>query len=104
MAAIQGIEGVISQLQATAVGARGQETQSQPTVSFAGQLHAVLDRISDRQTEARVQAEKFTLGEPGIALNDVMADMQKASVSMQMGIQVRNKLVAAYQEVMSMQV
>ncbi len=104
MAAIQGIEGVISQLQATAVAARGQEAHSQPTVSFAGQLHAALDRISDKQTEARVQAEKFTLGEPGIALNDVMADMQKASVSMQMGIQVRNKLVAAYQEVMSMQV
>ncbi|EDB7759670.1 flagellar hook-basal body complex protein FliE [Salmonella enterica subsp. enterica serovar Urbana] len=104
MAAIQGIEGVISQLQATAMAARGQDTQSQSTVSFAGQLHAALDRISDRQTVARVQAEKFTLGEPGIALNDVMADMQKASVSMQMGIQVRNKLVAAYQEVMSMQV
>ncbi|ECK3713440.1 flagellar hook-basal body complex protein FliE [Salmonella enterica] len=102
MAAIQGIEGVISQLQATAMAARGQDTHS--TVSFAGQLHAALDRISDRQTAARVQAEKFTLGEPGIALNDVMADMQKASVSMQMGIQVRNKLVAAYQEVMSMQV
>ncbi len=34
-----------------------------------------------------------------MALNDVMTDMQKASVSMQMGIQVRNKLVAAYQEV-----
>ncbi|EEJ1564202.1 flagellar hook-basal body complex protein FliE [Salmonella enterica subsp. enterica serovar Sandiego] len=96
MAAIQGIEGVISQLQATAMAARGQETHSQSTVSFAGQLHAALDRISDRQTAARVQAEKFTLGEPGIAL--------KASVSMQMGIQVRNKLVAAYQEVMSMQV
>ncbi|ECJ9878965.1 flagellar hook-basal body complex protein FliE [Salmonella enterica] len=104
MAAIQGIEGVISQLQATAMAARGQETHSQSMVSFAGQLHAALDRISDRQTAARVQAEKFTLGEPGIALNDVMADMQKASVSMQMGIQVRNKLVAAYQEVMSMQV
>ncbi|MGC8083980.1 flagellar hook-basal body complex protein FliE, partial [Escherichia coli] len=55
-------------------------------------------------TAARTQAEKFTLGEPGVALNDVMTDMQKASVSMQMGIQVRNKLVAAYQEVMSMQV
>ncbi|HAK5374195.1 TPA: flagellar hook-basal body complex protein FliE [Salmonella enterica] len=104
MAAIQGIEGVISQLQATAMAACGQDTHSPSTVSFAGQLHAALDRISDRQTAARVQAEKFTLGEPGIALNDVMADMQKASVSMQMGIQVRNKLVAAYQEVMSMQV
>lgn len=40
MAAIQGIEGVISQLQATAMAARGQDTHSQSTVSFAGQLHA----------------------------------------------------------------
>ncbi|EHV5962306.1 flagellar hook-basal body complex protein FliE, partial [Salmonella enterica subsp. enterica serovar Agona] len=55
MAAIQGIEGVISQLQATAMAARGQDTHSQSTVSFAGQLHAALDRISDRQTAARVQ-------------------------------------------------
>lgn len=36
MAAIQGIEGVISQLQATAMAARGQDTHSQSTVSFAG--------------------------------------------------------------------
>ncbi|EFN7880430.1 flagellar hook-basal body complex protein FliE [Escherichia coli] len=104
MSAIQGLEGVISQLQATAMSARAQEPLSQSTISFAGQLHAALDRISDTQTAARTQAEKLTLGEPGVALNDVMADMQKASVSMQMGIQVRNKLVAAYQEVMSMQV
>ncbi|ELM8878034.1 flagellar hook-basal body complex protein FliE [Escherichia coli] len=104
MSAIQGIEGVISQLQAMAMSARVQDSLPQPTISFAGQLHAALDRISDTQTAARTQAEKFTLGEPGVALNDVMTDMQKASVSMQMGIQVRNKLVAAYQEVMSMQV
>ena len=103
MSAIQGIEGVISQLQATAMSARAQDSLPQPSISFAGQLHAALDRISDTQT-ARTEAEKFTLGEPGVALNDVMTDMQKASVSMQMGIQVRNKLVAAYQEVMSMQV
>ncbi|WP_061709579.1 flagellar hook-basal body complex protein FliE [Pseudenterobacter timonensis] len=103
--AIQGIEGVVSQLQATALSAHNQSVADAPQeVSFAGQLHAALDRISDRQTAARVQAEKFTLGEPGVALNDVMADLQKASVSLQMGLQVRNKLVAAYQEVMSMQV
>ena len=103
MSAIQGIAGVISQLQATAMRARVQQPLSQPTISFAGQLHSALDSISDTQTAARTQAEKFTLGEPGVALNDVMADMQKAAVSMQMGIQVSNKLVAAYQEVMSKQ-
>ena len=102
--AIQGIEGVLSQLQAKASMARNQSVDTQPTISFAGQLHAALDRVSEVQTSARTQAEKFSLGEPGIALNDVMTDLQKASVSLQMGIQVRNKLVSAYQEVMGMQV
>ena len=103
--AIQGIEGVLSQLQAKAMTARNQSVTDQPQgISFAGQLHAALDRISDKQNAARTLAERFTLGEPGVALNDVMADLQKASVSLQMGLQVRNKLVAAYQDVMSMQV
>lgn len=102
--AIQGIEGVLSQMQATASMARNQSVDTQPTISFAGQLHAALDRVSEIQTSARTQAEKFSLGEPGIALNDVMTDLQKASVSLQMGLQVRNKLVSAYQDVMSMQV
>lgn len=102
--AIQGIEGVLSQMQATASMARNRSVDTQPTISFAGQLHAALDRVSEIQTSARTQAEKFSLGEPGIALNDVMTDLQKASVSLQMGIQVRNKLVSAYQEVMGMQV
>jgi flagellar hook-basal body complex protein FliE len=51
----------------------------------------------------RARRQKIHLGEP-VALNDVMTDLQKASVSLQMGIQVRNKLVSAYQEVMGMQV
>ena len=55
--AIQGIEGVISQLQATAMTARNQNVaEQQPSISFAGQLHAALDRISDTQTAARTQA------------------------------------------------
>ncbi|MCS2150114.1 flagellar hook-basal body complex protein FliE [Scandinavium manionii] len=102
--AITGIEGVLTQMQAAASVARNQQVEEQPSISFAGQLNAALDRISDTQNSAKAQAEKFTLGEPGIALNDVMTDLQKSSVSLQMGIQVRNKLVSAYQEVMGMQV
>jgi len=102
--AITGIEGVLTQMQAAASVARNQQVEEQPSISFAGQLNAALDRISDTQNSAKAQAEKFALGEPGIALNDVMTDLQKSSVSLQMGIQVRNKLVSAYQEMMSMQV
>jgi flagellar hook-basal body complex protein FliE len=102
--AIQGIEGVLSQLQMTAAVARNQQVDTPSTVSFAGQLSAALDRISDTQNSAKAQAEKFSLGVPGVALNDVMTDLQKSSVSLQLGIQVRNKMVSAYQDVMGMQV
>jgi flagellar hook-basal body complex protein FliE len=35
-------------------------------------------------------------------LNDVMIDMQKANIGFQMGLQVRNRVMAAYHEVMNM--
>ncbi|MGQ8774026.1 flagellar hook-basal body complex protein FliE [Serratia sp. NA_112.1] len=103
--AIQGIEGVLQQLQATAIqaGSMGQEAAA-PGVSFASELKAAIGKISDTQQTARKQAQNFEIGVPGISLNDVMVDLQKSSISLQMGVQVRNKLVSAYQEVMNMAV
>ena len=63
--AIQGIEGVLSQLQATAMTARNQSVADQlPGVSFAGQLHAALDRISDKQNAARTGLRDLPLANP----------------------------------------
>lgn len=98
--AIQGIEGVLQQLQATAIQA-GQMGQG---ASFASELKAAIGKISDTQQAARKQAQDFEVGAPGISLNDVMVDLQKSSISLQLGVQVRNKLVSAYQEVMNMPV
>ena len=56
------------------------------------------------QNQAQDQAKAFEAGVPGIALNDVMIDMQTASVAFQTTVQVRNRLVAAYQEIASMPV
>lgn len=69
---------------------------------FASELKAAIGKISENQQVARTSAQNFELGVPGVGLNDVMVNAQKSSVSLQLGIQVRNKLVAAYQEVMSM--
>ena len=44
------------------------------------------------------------MGAPDISLNDVIIDMQKASIGFQTAVQVRNKLVAAYKEISSMAV
>nr|WP_024964917.1 flagellar hook-basal body complex protein FliE [Pantoea sp. IMH] len=102
--AIQGIESVVQQLQTAAIQAGGRQTDASNHADFAGELKSALDKISGIQTAARTQAQDFQLGKPGVNLNDVMIDLQKSSVSMQMGIQVRNKLVSAYTDIMNMQV
>lgn len=102
--AIQGIESVIQQLQTAAIQASGKSIDTSSNADFAGELKAALDKISDTQNEACTQAQDFEMGKSGVNLNDVMVDMQKSSVSMQMGIQVRNKLVSAYTDIMNMQV
>lgn len=104
---MQGIESVLQQLQVTATLARNntpQSVQSAQGIDFASQLHAALDRISNTQQTARSQGQQFALDMPGVSLNEVMVSMQKASIELQMGIQVRNKLVAAYHDIMAMQV
>lgn len=72
--------------------------------NFVAELKMALDKISQTQIEASKQAKAFEMGEPNVSLNEVMVNMQKSSVSLQFGVQVRNKLVAAYQEIMNMNV
>ncbi|AJA45892.1 flagellar hook-basal body complex protein FliE [Frischella perrara] len=71
---------------------------------FLNEFKTALDTISQNQIQAHNQAKAFEMGEPNTSLNEVMVDMQKSVVSLQFGIQVRNKLVAAYQEIMNMNV
>ena len=102
--AIQGIESVLQQMQTTMLQASNKSTDVTAHADFAAELKSALGKISETQTAARAQAQDFEMGKPGVALNDVMIDLQKSSISMQMGIQVRNKMVTAYQDIMSMQV
>lgn len=72
--------------------------------NFINVLKTALDNISQLQMQANHSAKAFEMGEPNVSLNEVMVNMQKSSVSLQFGIQVRNKLISAYQEIMNMNV
>ncbi len=101
---ITSIESVLQQMRVLAQSS-GMSAPAGPEAAsggFAGELKKSLDRISDAQQNASSQAEAFELGKPGVALNDVMVDMQKAGIGFQMGLQVRNRVVSAYQEIMNM--
>ena len=73
-------------------------------VSFSDSLRAMLDKVNDQQLNADGIAQKFALGDDSVNLSDVMIERQKASLSLQATVQVRNKLVSAYHEIMNMQV
>ncbi len=74
------------------------------TGGFAGELKNSIDRINALQQTAAANTTAFQLGDPNVSLNQVMVDKQKAGLAFEMGVQVRNKLVSAYKDIMNMQV
>jgi len=71
---------------------------------FSGIFKQALDKVAALQNTASTRARAFTLGEPNVSLNDVMIDTQKAGLALQATVQVRNRIVAAYQEIANMAV
>ena len=104
----QGIEQMLSVLRSTAAQATGKvATDSTPAAGgadFAQILKGSIDKVSQTQQQADQMAEKLAAGDTNQNLHEVMIALQTASVSFQEMVQVRNKLVTAYQDVMNMQV
>ena len=74
------------------------------SVDFGALLKQSLDGVDRVQTQATSMAERFQLGDPKVSLEETMVAVQKASLSFQQLVQIRNRVVAAYHDVMNMQV
>ena len=77
-------------------------TPAADTVNFSKVLENSLKAVNERSGEATKLRESFEAGNPNVELADVMIAAQKARISFEALTQVRNKMVAAYKEVMSM--
>lgn len=105
----KGIDQLLGQLRSTSALAAGKPADAATAVDgagvdFAQTLKNAIDQVNQSQQSANAMAEKFAAGDSNANLHEVMIELQKASVSFQEMIQVRNKLVSAYQDVMNMQV
>jgi flagellar hook-basal body complex protein FliE len=78
--------------------------ESSSKVSFSDALKGALQNVSNAQNQADDMGKKFAAGDDSVSLSDTMVAMQKASISFQATVQVRNKLVSAYHDIMNMQV
>lgn len=69
---------------------------------FSALLQQSIAAVNNTQQHANKMATAFETGADNVSLTDVMVAQQKASVSFQATLQVRNKLVEAYKDVMGM--
>ena len=76
---------------------------AQPTESFGQMLDGLVTTVSGKQAEASELTKRVLLGENDQLHQSVIA-MQEASVAFSLMVEVRNKLVESYQELMRMQV
>lgn len=103
------IDQLLGQMRAAAAMAAGRpaaaikNTQVQPG-GFAEALKTAVVRTNEVQQGAGAIAKRFESGDKDVQLHDVMVSLQKANISFQQMVQVRNRLVAAYQDIMNMQV
>ena len=90
---------------AAKLGAKlGKEPAEAAKPDFAAVLKSSIDQVNTTQMQAQSMTQAFEVDAPGVQLHDVMISLSKANVSFQQMVQVRNKLVSAYQDIMNMQV
>lgn len=87
-----------------------ESTKINPTVTsadaqqtFANSLKDAIAKVNDQQIQSDTMTEKLING-GNVDLHEVMISSQKASITLNATMEVRNKVIEAYQEIMRMSV
>jgi flagellar hook-basal body complex protein FliE len=72
--------------------------------SFRTAMADALKEVSQSHMEAQRLQREVTLDNPNVSVEETMMAMQKAQIGFQATLQVRNRLVQAYSDIMNMQV
>jgi flagellar hook-basal body complex protein FliE len=97
---------------AQAVARAGLTTSGQPVATtkpaasagFQQALSQALTSVSNSQNDAAKMQREVQLDNPNVSIEDTMVSMQKAQIGFQATLQVRNRMVQAYSDIMNMQV
>jgi flagellar hook-basal body complex protein FliE len=79
-------------------------TQEPQGGGFAQAMKQALQSVSASQNEAQHLQHEVQLDNPTVSIEQTMVAMQKAQIGFQATLTVRNRLVQAYTDIMTMQV
>lgn len=99
---------LFTEMQALSIQAKGLESQLPVSPSAQGDfsqlLKQAIDNVNGLQQNTNELRTRFDMGDRDVSLGDVMIASSKSSVAFEATVQVRNKMVEAYKEIMSMPV
>ena len=104
---VQSMLEVLRSYQSQAAGGAGATTEraatkvGQPT--FFDSVKNALDGVNSAQQKSTAMTDAFDRGEE-VPLTEVVLSMQKSSLAFEATLQVRNKVMKAYEEIMNMPV
>jgi len=102
------INSVLSQMrtlraQSAGLGAQGAvPVNGSPAANFSDTLKGAIGSVASAQNASSSLAQRFELGDDTVNLSDVMVAGAKSQVAFRGAVEVRNRLVAAYQDIMNM--
>jgi flagellar hook-basal body complex protein FliE len=100
--AIQSVLAQMRAMQARATGGVSAPTPAQGVNGeFATAMKSAVDHVNATQQAAAEKTKAFEMGKD-VDLGDVMVSLQKSNIEFQATVQVRNKMVEAYQQIMNM--
>ncbi|HTV88259.1 MAG TPA: flagellar hook-basal body complex protein FliE [Stellaceae bacterium] len=109
--AIAAMQGILSELASLAGAAGDADAAAAPastapsgSASFAALFDTALNRLDSDVAGADTKVQAFASGGNDIALSDVMVSLEQANLALQMASNVRDKVTAAYSNVMNMQI
>ncbi len=79
------------------------ETSNKETVGFGEAVKGALNQVNSLQQASESQKVSYELGQTD-SLPNVVLSMQKASLAFEATVQVRNKVLKAYEEILNMPV
>ena len=82
---------------------RERQSEGEANGSFAGIIKQAMNDVNQAQVEADQAIQELATGNEK-DIHQTMIALEKAEVSFQLMMQVRNKIVSAYEEIMRMQV
>ncbi len=77
-------------------------TDAKGSSEFRGVLEGAIQKVEDTSNQATKAVEGFLNGD-GQELHSAILATQRADLAFELGLQIRNKVISAYQEVMRIQ-